>query len=43
MYFSFPKQKEKYQKKVLLQPVMIQSLNQQPAGGVRAARVPDIA
>ena len=39
MYFSFPKQKEKYQKKVLFVPRMIQSLNQHAAARVLARRV----
>ena len=40
MYFSFPEQKEKYQKKVLFVPNMIQSLNQYSAARVLARRVP---
>ena len=39
MYFSFPKQKEKYQKKVLFVPRMIQSLNQHAAARVLARRI----
>ena len=39
MYFSFPEQKEKYQKKVLFVPNMIQSLNQYSAARVLARRV----